>query len=164
MGSYIQYDNFAQGVQPADTTSAAVSTQWIDMRYAHEIAFLAMFGSVTGTSTIDNLTITVEASTVNASTSGTAVAFKYRVSGAVTANTWTAPADATASGYNAVLAAITGTSLLVEVDPAEVQAAKADARWLKLEITKSATITACVAGVAVITDPRYKQETMNSVT
>lgn len=162
--SYIGYQNVVGMYQPAATTSATFSTAWVDMDTAHEIAFLAQFGTVSGTSTIDALTITVEASTTNASTSATAVAFKYRLSSAVTANTWGAVTDAASTGYAPVVGDISGKNLLITVDPAQVQATVDTARWVKMEIVCSATVTAVNCAVVGLINPRYKQTTMVSAT
>jgi hypothetical protein len=161
---YVEYHNIVSGYQPISDTSVAVKSAWIDMKTAHEISFLVQFGAVTGTSTIDGVTVTVEASTTNDSTTATAVAFKYRVSGAVTANTWGAVTDATATGYAPILAAVTGTNLFIQVDPAQVQATVDTARWLQLNVTKSASVTACTSSCVAFINPRYKQVTMVSAT
>ena len=48
--TYAMYENVVNGIAPLDTITTAVSTQWIDLKAAHSIAFLAYFGVITATS------------------------------------------------------------------------------------------------------------------
>lgn len=162
--SYLGYQNVVGMLQPVTAVSATFSTAWVHMDTGHEIAFLAQFGAVTGTSAIDALTITVEASTTNDSTTATAVAFKYRLSSAVTANTWGAITDAASTGYAPVVGTITGKNLLISIDPAQVQATVDSAQWVKMEVVCSASVTAYSCAVVALVNPRYKQTTMVSAT
>lgn len=163
--TFAMYENLVPGVQPVNSTAGtAVSSQFVDLKAAHAIAFLVNFGTVTATSADQTVTITVEASTVAASTSGENIAFNYRLSGAVAANTWAAVTAATSAGYSPTAATITGCSVYIEVDPAAVAAAKTDARWVKCEVDPGTGITECNVAVNGIVWPRYAQATMISTT
>lgn len=160
----LEHYNFVPGIQPVDTAATAISTQYIDLKAAKEVAFLVQFGTVTVTSADQPITITVNAATVQAGTSASAIAFTYRLSGAVAANTWAAPAAATSAGYAPVGGTISGLSVLVYVDPAAVAAAKTDGRWVNLTVTPDAGATACNVSVIGLVDSRYKQVTHISTT
>jgi hypothetical protein len=159
----LEYINVVPGVAPVDGV-AAVKTQWVDISQAHEVAFLVYFGALTTTSASDSMKITVEASTTNASTSATAIAFKYRLSSAVAANTWGTITDATSAGYIDVAATLTGCMVWVQVDPAAV-AAVSTARWVQLNVAVDAAgITVAMVSVAGFITPRYRQNAMKSAT
>jgi hypothetical protein len=159
----LEYVNVVPGVAPVDGV-AGVKSQWIDLKAAHEIAFLVYFGALTTSSASDSMKITVEASTVDASTGATAIAFKYRLSSAVAANTWGAVTAATSAGYVEVAATLTGCLVWVQVDPADV-AAVTDARWVQCNVAVDAAgITAAFVSVAGFVSPRYKGVTMISTT
>lgn len=162
MTAFAMLQNIVSGFQPIDKGTNAVSTAWIDMKTAHSVAFLVQFGVVTATSAND-VTVTVEASTVNASTTGVAVPFLYRQSGLVTANTWGAVTSCTSAGAVIAAATITGTNLWVECNLPDITNDHPTARWIKLEVT-GAEPTACLAGCVAIIDPRYRQATMVSAT
>jgi hypothetical protein len=158
--AFAMIDNVVSALQPVDSGTSGVSTAWIDMKTAHSVAFLVQFGVVTASSA-DETTVTVECSTTNASTTGVAVPFLYRQSGAVTANTWGAVTSCTSAGL--VLTAPTGTNLWVETDLPGITNDHPTARWIKLEIAGAST-TANLDAVVAFIDPRYRQVTMPSAT
>jgi hypothetical protein len=163
MNSYVSYDNLIPLIAPIDTVATAISTPFVDLKAAHKLAFLVEFGSVTSGTADTVITMTVECATSAASTSGTAMAFDYRLSGAVGANTWGDVTAATSAGYAPVVGDLTGKTVWIEVDPSAVAAVKADARVVKLEITPT-DATACVVGVVGILQARYKQPSPVSAT
>jgi hypothetical protein len=158
--SFVGYDNIVSGFQPVDATTAGVSSAWIDMKTAHEVAFLLQFGVVTATNVV---TVTVEASTTNASTTGVAVPFLYRQSGIVTANTWGAVTSCTSAGAAIAAASLTGTNLWVECDLPGITNDHPTARWIKVEVSGAEPTANLCAGVCFI-NPRYRQITYPSAT
>jgi hypothetical protein len=160
--SFVGYDNIVSGLQPVDAATTAKSTAWIDMKTAHSIAFLLQFGVVTATSA-NNVTITVEASTTNDSTTGVTVPFLYRQSGLVTANTWGAVTSCDSAGAVIAAASLTGTNIWVEADLPGITNDHPTARWIKAEVT-GAEPTANLMAIVAILDPRYRQITYPSAT
>jgi hypothetical protein len=161
--TYAMYENIVPGVMPFDTAATASSSQFIDLKAAHSCAFLVLFGAMTADSADQTVTITVEAATGAASTSGETIAFNYRQSGAVAANTWGVKTAATSAGLTLAGSDATGTMVWVEVDPAAVAAAKEDARWIKCEVTPT-NLTALNVAVCAFVEPRFAQTTMVSTT
>ena len=158
------YENVIPLLVPADRTATATATPFVDLKSAHEMAFLVYFGALTGGSSGDTLAITVEAATAAASGSEAAVPFSYRKSGATGANSWGAVTAATATGMTLDESADDNKAVLIQIDPAAVQAAKEDARWVRLVLTPTALYAASVGCVLAILKPRYKQVDMVSAT
>lgn len=156
--------NIVPGIAPVDTADSAISTQFVDLKTAHEINFLVSFGVVTA-SADDTITITVNAATVQAGTSAVAIPFRYRLSGAAAANSWGAETAATSAGYAPLSSAVTGKMVWITVDPANVISdAKSDARWVNLTITPTAGNSVQLVSAAQFIVPRFKQSTMISAT
>ena len=156
--------NVVPGVMPVDTAATAISTQYVDIKTANSVEFLAAFGVVTSASADQPVTITVMAATAQAGTGAAAVAFTYRLSSAVAANSWGDPTAATATGYAPVATTIGGKMLHIYLDPAAIAAAKADARWVCLTITPDAGVTACNVCAIPLYSPRYPGASMVSAT
>jgi hypothetical protein len=91
------------------------------------------------------------------------VGFSYRLSGAVNANTWGAITEAAATAGVALASTDDNKMLWIEIDPAAVLAAKADARFVRVFISPSDMAATLVAAMALV-DPVYKQTTMISAT
>jgi len=144
---------------PADIASTDTNTAVVDLVNAQHCTFLVNTGSITSSSTTAPI-ITLMAATSAATTSATAIAFKYRKSSIIATDTWADIADATATGMTL---ALNDDSKLIEidVDPALV-AAKTDGRFVYLHIDTSATTTALVIGASVEIEPRYAANTMQS--
>lgn len=158
-----QYLNIVPGLMPVDIATVASATAWVDLSTANEVSFFLMCGAMTSVTTTDTNTITVECATTNASGAEEAVAFKYRLSGAVTANTWAAVADATSAGYVPTVATLGGMMLWVDVDPGVCAAKNTDIRWVRLAITPGDCPINFVAA-ATFVNPKYHQATMVSAT
>ena len=150
---HIEYLNFIPSVAPADVTTTATPSVWVDMSLCHKVGFLAIFGAQTA-SAADVVTFTVEVSSVSVSTaSEAAVPFYYRLSGAIGANTWTAPA--TTSSYAPLQTAVDSKLVYIEVDPALAILTKTDARWVRATLTAAGSAT--IVGWLAITEPRFMQ-------
>ena len=156
--------NIVPGIAPVDTAATAISTQFIDMKTAHEINFLVSFGVITA-SADDTVTLTVNAATVQAGTSAAAIPFRYRLSGAAAANSWGAEAAATSAGYAPLSSAVTGKMVWITVDASAIQSsAEADARWVNLTATPTAGNSVQLVAAIPFIVPRFKQASMVSST
>ncbi len=157
---FAQYDNVFPLIQPVDLGSTATATPYVYLRGAHRLAFLVQFGVTTPNASTDIIDVTVECATTENAGTEAAVAFRYRKSSAVTANTWGAITTATTTG-----AELTdddeGMSLWIEVDPDALGAS--DYQYVRVMIEQNA-FSACFASVVAFIDTRYKMNTMASAT
>ncbi len=148
---------------PADRTATAAATPYVDLKTVNRLSFLVYYGALTGASTGDAVTVTVECSSATASSSSeAAIAFKYRKSSATGTNAWGAVTDATATGVTLAEDADDNKALLIDVDPAVVYAAKSDGRYVRVVLTPAGSYAASAGCVIGIIDPIYKQATMVS--
>lgn len=148
---------------PLDRTAIAANTPYIDLKLVNELSFLVYYGALTGASTGDAVTVTVECSSTSASSaSEVAIAFKYRKSSATGTNAWGDVTDATSSGVTLAENADDNKALLIQVDPAVVYAAKSDARYVRVALTPAGSYSASTGCVVAFVDPIYKQATMIS--
>lgn len=156
---FAQYENVVPLLQPIDLGTTATATPYVDLNGAHRIAFLIQFGVTTPNATTDIIDVTVEGATIESGAEA-AVAFNYRVSSAVTANTWGAVTAATTTG-----AELTddheGMSLWIEVDPQALAAS--DYNYVRVKIEMNA-FTACFGSAVAFVESRYKMTTMQSDT
>ncbi len=157
-------DNILPLVAPVDTAATEKGTPFIDMRKALHTTVLVYFGVVTATSADQNLTVTVQAATSAASTSETAMAFRYRLSGATGANTWGAVTAATSAGVSLDTTTVDGKMLLIDIDPAALPAIGADNFFVRVVATPDAGGTVTLLAALAITDPQYSQVTHQSMT
>lgn len=163
INSSTQYVNVVPQVQPVDAQATARTGQWISLKQAHKISFLAMFGVITSTSADQSATLYVEATTAADSTSAVYVPFTYRKSGAVAANTWGAVTAATSAGL-AVTTDDDGFNYWIEVDPSALVANTEDAYQVRLIMAPDAGATVALYSAIAFVEPRYSQATMNSTT
>lgn len=160
---YGMVQNIIPLIPPSDIVATATASPFVDLRTANGVMFDVFFGSITTGTADSNITVTVEASTAAASGSEEAVAFKYRLSGAVGSNTLGALTNATASG---VTIASTDDNKLLEVyiNPDTLPSALADARFVRVVITPTADHTATNLSVTGRLDVRYSRASMLSAT
>ncbi len=163
MLKFAQYTNFVPLVAPIDTAATAKATPFLALKNALSAAFLIFFGVITAASADQAVTVTVEAATTGASGSEAAVAFSYRLSAAAGANSWGAVADATTAGLS-IATTDDGKGLWIEIDPAAIQAAKADATHVRVVVTPDAGGTVTLVSAWGLIDPAYKQASMESAT
>ncbi len=156
-------ENVVPLIAPVDTAAVAIVTPWIDLAKAHDLSILVFFGAITAASADQAVTVTVEAATAAATGSEAAVAFNYRLSDAVGANVWNAIAAATSSGLS-IATTDDNKMLLVDIDPSAIQAAKADARYVRVVVTPDAGGTATLVAAWADINPRNKMTTMESAT
>lgn len=148
---------------PVDSAGTAYATPWVDLKNALHATFFYYAGVVTATSADQAVVITMEAATAAASGSEVAIAFKYRLSGATGANTWGDITAATSTGYSFATDA-DGKMLLIDVDPAALDSALADARFVRMVVGIDAGGTVTLNSAWAVLDPRYPQLTHLSAT
>jgi hypothetical protein len=159
---FVQYDNVVCIVAPVDTASTALVSPYVDLRTAQKAFFLVQFGAITSTTTTDYYLITVEAATAEGGAEAL-IPFRYRLSGAVGANTWGAVTSCASTGYTGLTAAAgDDIGILIEVDPDEL--ATNDYRYARVLVTDTPDMEAGLVTVFAILENRYKQTTYTSAT
>jgi hypothetical protein len=146
-------------LSPQAFTTAAMDTEYVDMKLNHWATFLVHFGATTS-DTSDTVTVTVQCSSVSTSATGDNIPFTYRLSsyfdnddlGAITAATsdglvLTCSSDASVS--------MSERLLQVSVNADNLPAYKSDGRFLSLVLTPTDAVTAGVVGVVAVLEPRY---------
>jgi hypothetical protein len=165
IGRYGQLMHFIPVLAPADITTSATNTNAVDLARCHRATFFVNFGAVSSTSLDQSVVVTVLASSVVTSGTGTAIAFNYRLSGAIGTDSWGAITAATSSGYApAAAATIENTTLLIDVDPAVALAGPGslDGRYVRVVITPTAGAVHVLVGALAELEPRYAQTSMES--
>ena len=161
MNQLVGYDNIIPLVAPADKTSNDTATPYMDLKGVNRAAFLVIFGNIDSGST-DTLTITVEGATDPAGTEA-AVAFTYRQSGAVGANTWGAVTAGATTGFTV---ALTDDNKMywIEVNPDAMAAS--DYRYIRLSVdpTVASQMANNLLAVVGLLDTKYKMTTFISAT
>lgn len=159
MNAFVGYDNFIPLLAPADITTTITRSAYMDLKGANRAAFLVCFGAITGTAT-DTMVVTVEAaSAVDAAEA--AIAFSYRLSGAVGANTWGAITAATTAGV-ALTVSDDDKLLWIEINPDAL--AVSDYRYVRVLLTDTPDMANCLVGVIGVLDASYKQTTFVTAT
>jgi hypothetical protein len=149
---------------PVDSAGTAYATPFVDLKNALHATFFYYMGVVTAASADQNIVITMEAATAAASGSEVAIAFKYRLSGATGANTLGAITAATSSGVSLDTTSADGKLLLIDIDPAALDSALADARFVRMVVGIDAGGTVTLNAAWAVLDPRYPQLTQKSAT
>jgi hypothetical protein len=163
IGRFGQLMKFVPLLATQDITATATNTSAVDLARCHRATFFIPFGSVSAVCTTDTVTVTVLASSVVTSGTGTAIAFNYRISGAIGTDSWGAVTAATATGY-AMAASLQNNLLLIDVDPDVVLngVTNLNGRYVRVVITPTAgaghTFVSCIAEL----EPRYAQTNMES--
>lgn len=148
---------------PVDSAGTAYATPWVDLKNALHATFFYYAGVVTATSADQAVVITMEAATAAASGSEVAIAFKYRLSGATGANTWGDITSATSTGFS-FATTDDGKMVLVDIDPAALESALADARFVRMVVGIDAGGTVTLNSAWAVLEPRYPQLTHISAT
>lgn len=163
------YDRFASAlntiplIAPVDTAATAIQGN-IKLSGAHGGTAFIFFGVDTAASADQAVTVTVEAATSSASTGAAAVAFNYRLSGAVGANTWGDITAATSAGVSIAISTDDNKILAIDLDPSKFVAAKADTTHARVVITPNAGATATLVAAFAQLEPRVSQASMISAT
>ena len=160
---FIGYDNVVPLVAPVAGTTGTITSPYMDLRNAQKASFLVQFGAITSTTTTDAMVITVDAATDPAGTEA-AVAYRYRKSGIVGANTWGAITTADTTGMEMGADDSDNMCVWVQIDPDELAAN--DYRYVRFvaaPLVASQMEAYVIAAVGFI-ETRYKQTTHISST
>lgn len=158
---------FAEGLKvlpilaPADITTTATGTQYVDVSKAHWASFVVQFGNLNNSTG----TVTVEASTAGSSNATeAAIPFKYRLTSAVATDSLGAITSASSAGV-AIAAADDNKALIIEVDPAALPANPgADYKYLRVVVTPATDNTNYLVGAVAYLQPRYPGNSIASAT
>lgn len=150
-------------INPQDITTSATASAFVSLKSAIHAQFNVFFGNIAAASADQSVTVTVEAATAAASGSEVAVAGKYRLTGINTANTIGAVTAFTTSGIS-VGTTDDGKIVMIDVDPAAMETALADASYVRVVVTPDAGATATLVAAWVDVEPRYPQTTHISTT
>lgn len=162
MNPFMQYENVIPLLAPADIATTVTASNYMDLRAANHAGFLVVLGALTSATTTDREEITVEAATAPGGTEA-AVAFKYRLSGALGANTWGAITEVAATAALSLDPAADDNKLVwIELDLPAL--ADDDLRYARVKLTDNPDMTACIVAVLGMLDPAYKQATHVSAT
>lgn len=149
-------ENFIPVLAPVDIASTITTTNYVQLAGAQKFAFLVEFGNINSTTAGDTEVVTVEAATADDGATEAAVSFRYRLSGAVGANTWGAITTADTTGVSMTISD-DNKFLWIELDPDELAAS--DYRVARLVFTDTTDMTNCLVSVVGIFEGRYKQST-----
>ena len=158
---FIGYDNIVPLLAPVDIADTDTRTPYVDLRNAQKFSFLLMFGAITSTTVTDEIVVTIECATGEEGTEA-AVAYRYRLSAIVGANTWGAVTSVATTGVGLGADDSDNMSLWIDLDPDELAAN--DYRYARVLLTQSVALEACLVGVFGILEARYKQTTHISAT
>lgn len=160
MNPLVGYDNIIPLLAPQDIASTATATSYMDLKGANRAAFLISIGAITTATATDTEVITIEGATAADGTEA-AVAFSYRLSGALGANTWGAVTACASTGLSI---ASTDDNKLVWVELDLGTMAASDYRFARVVLTDTPDMTAFLVGVVGVLDVKYKQTTFVSAT
>ena len=154
--------NFAEQIKVVpllgskDIVATATASNYVALKdVAGLIELECNFGLITSTDSTGGVVVTVEASSAGASNATeAAIAFNYRLSGAVGTDTMGAIAAATATGVE-ILEAVDNVSLLIYVDPSAVTRVNDQHTYLRLVVTPTSEATSTVVGAVARFIPRY---------
>lgn len=163
--SFVMYDNVVPLLAPVDIAGTATATPYMDLKTANDAMIYVYIGNIT-TASADQTAgpvVTIEAATGAASASNEVnYEFQYRLSAATGTGTWGAVSSATA-GVDLTVTG-DGKMLAIRIDPAAVQAALTDARYVRVVITPGTGGAITLAAVWGVIDARYKMTSMVSAT
>lgn len=135
---------------PVDTITSTVNSDVIDMRYYHSVTFLVYFGTIT----TDVCVMTVEECDNVTPSNHTAIAFKYRESGATATSDAFGDITAVASTGVTASAADDDHIFLITVDASELSEGYP---CVRLVADPGGSMSACEIAILAILDPRYPQ-------
>jgi len=165
MNTLVGYDNIVPLLAPVDKVSTAYVLPWVDLKNALAVRFFVFCGALTS-ATEDHAHILVQCSCEAGSDSEAAIAYNYRKSGAVGANTWGAITAAAATGY-ALTSVDDGFMFCIEPEMATILNGNTNknGRYVRLEFGAwTDTIAASLIAVWAEVRPRYAQTTFVSTT
>ena len=142
-----------------DIVATATNSNYVALKDVVGLLEISVnFGLITSTDSTGEAVVTLEASNVSDTTSSdlaeAAIAFSYRLSGAVGTDTMGAITAATTAG-KAVVNTSDNVSLLCYVDPSAVATLDAGYKFVRAVVTPTAEITSTVVGAVARFLPRY---------
>lgn len=159
--SFVEYNDIYMVLAPVDIASTITATNYVQLKYAHDAAFLVSFGVITTASSANHYDITMEMATAEGGAEA-AVGFNYRKSDAQpAAGSWGACATATSTGV-ACSSDDDGKMFWIEV-PLGTAAANGYT-VARLRITDDDDMAAGLVSVHAFLHNRYKQTTFTSST
>jgi len=158
----VGYDNIIPLLAPVDAASTAQTTPYMDLRNSHNAAFVVFFGAITSTTTTDTYVLTVQCASAEGGTEA-AIPFRYRLSGAVGANTWGAVTTCASTGLSMGVSD-DNKIVWIEVAPEEFLPDSQVYRYARLVITDTPDMEAGLVGVMGFLQTRYRQTTHISAT
>lgn len=163
--SYAQDKKVQPILAPADIVATATGTQYVALKDVVGLLELEInFGAIASTDSTGEVVVTVEASSgASSNASEAAVAFGYRLSGAVGTDSMAAIGAATSAGV-AVAEDDDNKTLLVYVDPSVVATASSQYTHVRAVIAPTAEITSTVVGANARYTPRYAGNAIPSST
>lgn len=142
-----------------DIVATATSSNYVALKDVVGLLEISVnFGLITSTDSTGEAVVTLQASNVSDTTSSdlaeAAIAFSYRLSGAVGTDTMGAITAATSAGV-AVVNTSDNVSLLCYVDPSAVATLDAGYKFVRAVVTPTAEVTSTVVGAVARFLPRY---------
>lgn len=152
--------NIFSVLEPADIGGTATPTDDVDLLDANWVTFVVQLGNMTSDAT-DTVTVIVYSSTAVDSTDASC-AYWYRLSGGAVGadNSWGVITAGSSDGTAIAAATQDKYTILIDVDPAVAQAAKAGARWVHLNIDPVGPVT--LASCLAIVEHKYPGNSMSS--
>ncbi len=155
--------NFAEQIKvvplmgSADIVATATATNYVALKDVAGLLELEFnFGLITSTDSTGEVVVTIEANAVNDTSSSdsseAAIAFRYRLSGAVGTDTMGAITAATTAGAT-IVNTVDNVTLLAYVDPSDL--ANDGYKYVRGVVTPTAEITSTVFGAVARFTPRY---------
>lgn len=148
---------------PVDSVTTAYDSLFVDLKNATRATFFLYLGVITGAATTSHPTITMEAATAAASsTAPTAIPFTYRLSAATGTNTWGAATTVANTGVALDVVSSDGKMLMIDVDPAALEALVGDARYVRMHVGIVGGGSVFLNAIWAELEPFYAQTTMIS--
>ena len=162
MNPFVSYDNIIMLLEPKDIVTTATNSAYMDLKNANRAAFLVSYGAITSDTAADEAQVYVQAATAEGGTEAE-IPFRYRLSGALGANTWGAITSRTATEVISLAASVSDNKMIwIEIDPSEL--APNDYRYVRVALTDATALGAALVCVHGFIDPKYRMSTMVSVT
>jgi len=139
----------------ADAFVGGLTSDAICLRDYRRITFFVMTGAIEDAD-VSNI-VTIEACTAAAGTGHTAMEYHHRVCRSSTSvDTWGALTASASTGYNfSDNNAVANAMWAIEVTADEVQAAVANADFVRMAVAETEDKTITAAGFAILSEPRY---------
>lgn len=159
---YVGYENIVMLLEPKDIVTTETNTAYMDLKNVNRAGFLVSYGAITSDTAADEARVSVYAATDPAGTEA-AIAFNYRLSGALGDNTWGAITARTATEYISLAASVSDNKMIwIEINPEALAAS--DYRYVRVNLTDATALQAALVCVHGFLEPKYRQTTFNSST